>query len=60
MKMNLDKAANSPEAARGLGAASRPRSRAKKSAALFANKDFWRALTSASLTHAPVLRRLHD
>jgi hypothetical protein len=34
--------------------------RGKKRAALFATKDFWRALTSASLPHAPTLRRLHD
>jgi len=34
--------------------------RAKKRAALFVSKDFWRALTSASLPHAPTLRRLHD
>jgi hypothetical protein len=61
MKMILDKAANSPEAAREQGAASRPpRSRAKKTAPLFAGKEFWRALTSASLPHAPTLRRLHD
>jgi hypothetical protein len=60
MKMILDKAANSPGAARALGAASRPRSRGKKRAALFASKEFWRALSSASLPHAPALRRLHD
>ena len=34
--------------------------RAKKRAALFATKEFWRVLTSASLPHAPTLRRLHD
>jgi hypothetical protein len=61
MKMILDKSANSPGAAREQGAASRPpRSRAKKSSALFVGKDFWRVLTSASLPHAPTLRRLHD
>jgi len=36
------------------------KSRGKKRVALFATKDFWRALTSASLPHAPTLRRLHD
>jgi hypothetical protein len=61
MKMISDKSANSPGAAGEQGAASRPlRSRAKKRAALFVGKDFWRALSSASLPHAPTLRRLHD
>jgi hypothetical protein len=34
--------------------------RGKKRAPLLVSKDFWRALTSASLPHAPTLRRLHD
>jgi len=36
------------------------KARGKKREALFASKDFWRALSSASLPHAPTLRRLHD
>jgi len=61
MKMILDKSANSPGAAREQGAASRPpRSRGKKRGGLFATREFWRVLTSASLPHAPTLRRLHD
>ncbi len=34
--------------------------RGKKRDALFLSKDFWRVLSSASLPHAPALRRLHD
>jgi hypothetical protein len=36
------------------------RARGKKRAALFVSKEFWRVLSSASLPHAPTLRRLHD
>jgi hypothetical protein len=32
----------------------------KKRDSLFVTKDFWRALSSASLPQAPTLRRLHD
>jgi len=36
------------------------RARGKKPGPLFATKEFWRVLSSASLPHAPKLRRLHD
>jgi hypothetical protein len=34
--------------------------RGKKRGSLLMTKEFWRALSSASLPHAPTLRRLHD
>jgi len=36
------------------------RGRGRKRGSLLMTKEFWRALTSASLPHGPTLRRLHD
>ena len=60
MKSTLEKFVNASEPGKEQGAFRLTRSRGKKRGALLATKEFWRALSSASLPHAPTLRRLHD
>jgi len=60
MRTTLEKFVSNSEPGREKGVFRSSRSRAKKRDALFATKEFWRALSSASLPHAPTLRRLHD
>jgi hypothetical protein len=60
MKSTLEKFMNASEPGREQGAFRSSRSRGKKRDTLFVTKDFWRALSSASLPQAPTLRRLHD